>query len=192
VPERGQQIVLVRHGETEWSVTGRHTSRTDLSLSDQGRRQAEALGRCLMEWRFARVLTSPLRRATETCGLAGLGDVAQFRPDLMEWDYGDYEGRTTPEIRAERPGWTLWSDGAPGGERAEEVGVRADRILAEARATGGDVALFSHGHFLRVAAARWIGLPPEAGKRFALGTATISVLGYERETPVIARWNQPC
>jgi broad specificity phosphatase PhoE len=192
VPERGQQIVLVRHGETEWSATGRHTSRTDISLSDQGRRQAEALGRRLMEWRFGRVLTSPLRRAAETCRLAGLGDVAETWPDLMEWDYGEYEGRTTPQIRAERPGWTLWSDGAPGGERAEEVGVRADRILAEARASGRDVALFSHGHFLRVAAARWIGLPAESGRSFALGTATISLLGYERETPVIARWNQPC
>jgi probable phosphoglycerate mutase len=190
--ERGQHIVLVRHGETEWSATGRHTSRTDVPLTDQGERQAEALGRCLMEWRFAQVLTSPLQRASEACRLAGLGEVAEVRPDLTEWDYGEYEGRTTPEIRAEKPGWTLWSDGVPGGERAEQVGARADRILAEARRAGGDVALFSHGHLLRVVAARWIGLPPEAGRGFALDTATLSVLGYERETPVIARWNQPC
>lgn len=190
--ERAQQIVLVRHGETEWSATGLHTSRTDVPLTDQGGRQAEALGRCLTEWRFAHVLTSPLQRASETCRLAGLGGVAEVRPDLMEWDYGEYEGRSTPQIRAERTGWTLWSDGAPGGESAGQVGIRADRILAEARRADGDVALFSHGHFLRVAAARWIGLPPEAGRSFALDTATISVLGHERETPVIARWNQPC
>jgi broad specificity phosphatase PhoE len=192
VAERGQQIVLVRHGETEWSATGRHTSRTDVPLTEQGGRQAEALGRCLMDWRFARVLTSPLQRAFETCRLAGLGEVAEVRPDLTEWDYGEYEGRTTREIRTEKPGWTLWSDGAPGGDPADQVGARADRILAEARRVGGDVALFSHGHLLRVIAARWIGLPPDAGRSFALDTATLSVLGYERETPVIARWNQPC
>lgn len=188
----GQQIVLIRHGETEWSVSGRHTSRTDVPLTEQGRRQAQALGACLKEWRFDVVLTSPLQRAAETCRLAGLGDVADVRRDLMEWDYGHYEGRTTPEIRSERPGWTLWSDGVLGGESAEQVGARADRILAEARAARGDVALFSHGHFLRVMAARWIGLSPQGGRSLALDTATISVLGHERETPVIVRWNQPC
>jgi broad specificity phosphatase PhoE len=186
------QIVLVRHGETEWSAAGRHTSRTDVPLTDEGRRQAEGLGACLLEWPFALVLTSPLRRASETCRLAGLGDAAEVREDLKEWDYGEFEGRTTPDIRADRPGWMLWSDGVPGGETAEAVGVRADRVLAEAREIGGAVALFSHGHFLRVAAARWIELPPEIGRRLALGTATISVLGYERETPVIVRWNRPC
>ncbi|HEY3210569.1 MAG TPA: histidine phosphatase family protein [Actinomycetota bacterium] len=189
---RGQRIVLIRHGETEWSASGRHTSRTDVPLTDQGRRQAEALGACLKDWRFDVVLTSPLQRAVETCRVAGLGDVADVRRELMEWDYGDYEGRTTPEIRTERPGWTLWSDGVLGGESAEQVGARADGILAEARGAEGDVALFSHGHFLRVMAARWIGLPPQGGRSLALDTATISVLGHERETPVIVRWNQPC
>jgi broad specificity phosphatase PhoE len=187
-----RQIVLVRHGETEWSATGRHTSRTDAPLSDEGRRQAQALGSCLKEWRFALVLTSPLQRAAETCQLAGLGDVAEVRQDLREWDYGAYEGRTTLDIRAERPGWTLWSDGVPGGESAAEVGVRADRILTEARRAAGHVVLFAHGHFLRVTAARWIGLLPDAGRSLALNTATISVLGFERETAVIVRWNQPC
>jgi broad specificity phosphatase PhoE len=192
VTEPSQQIVLVRHGETEWSATGRHTSRTDVPLTDEGRRQAEALGACLKEWSFSLVLASPLQRAIETCRLAGLGGVAQVRPDLEEWDYGDYEGRTTPEIRVERPGWTLWSDGVPGGEAAGQVAARADRILAEARRAEGDVALFSHGHFLRVTAARWIDLPAEAGRSLALDTATIGVLSHERETPVILRWNQPC
>jgi broad specificity phosphatase PhoE len=190
--EPSQQIVLVRHGETEWSATGRHTSGTDVPLSDEGRRQAAGLGSCLKEWRFALVLTSPLQRAAETCRLAGLRDAAEVRQDLREWDYAAYEGRTTPDIRAERPGWTLWSDGVPGGESAAEVGARADRILAEARRASGHVVLFSHGHFLRVTAARWIGLPPDAGRNLALNTATISVLGFERETAVIVRWNQPC
>ncbi|HYT78214.1 MAG TPA: histidine phosphatase family protein [Actinomycetota bacterium] len=190
--EQGHHIVLVRHGETEWSAAGRHTSRTDVPLTEGGRRQGEALGSCLKGWRFALVLTSPLRRATETCRLAGLGDDAEIRPDLVEWDYGEYEGRTTYEIRMERPGWTLWSDGVPGGESAEQVGARADRILAEAWRAQGDVALFSHGHFLRVLATRWIGLPPGEGRSLALDTATMSVLGFERETPVIVQWNQPC
>jgi broad specificity phosphatase PhoE len=191
-PPQVRRIVLVRHGETEWSATGRHTSRTDVPLTDRGRSQAEALGGCLQGWRFALVLTSPLQRAAETCRVAGFGDLAQTRPELVEWDYGDYEGLTTPQIRERRPGWSLWSDGAPGGETAAQVARRADRVLAEVREVGGDVALFSHGHFLRVAAARWIDLPAETGGRFALDTASISVLGYERETPVIARWNQPC
>lgn len=190
--ESGHQVVLVRHGETEWSATGRHTSHTDVPLTEEGRRQAEALGTCLEEWRFALVLTSPLQRAAETCRLAGLGDPVSIREDLREWDYGTYEGRTTAEIRQEQPGWTLWSDAVPGGETAEQVGARADCILAEARQAGGDAALFSHGHFLRVVAARWISLPPQAGRSLALNTATISVLGHERETPVIVRWNQPC
>jgi broad specificity phosphatase PhoE len=177
---------------TEWSATGRHTGRTDVPLTDEGRRQAAALGTCLKEWRFGLVLTSPLRRAVDTCRLAGLGDVAQVRDELVEWDYGEYEGRTTPHIRAERPGWTLWSDGVPGGESAEQVGARADGVLADVRHAGGDVALFAHGHFLRVLAARWIDLPPDRGRSLALATATVSVVGYERETPVILRWNQPC
>ncbi len=133
MPEAGHQIVLVRHGETEWSAAGLHTSRTDVPLTEEGRRQAGVVGACLRDWRFALVLTSPLQRAAETCRLAGLGDVAEIRPDLMEWDYGGYEGRTTHEIRTEWPGWTLWSDGVPGGEGAEHVAARADRIVAEAR-----------------------------------------------------------
>jgi probable phosphoglycerate mutase len=189
---RDQHVVLVRHGETEWTATGRHTGRTDISLTETGQRQARALGECLRSWRFALALTSPLLRAAETCRLAGLGELAEVREDLREWDYGDYEGRTTPEIRRERPGWTLWTDGVPGGETIEQVGVRADRLVAEVRAVQGHVALFAHGHFLRVLASRWVGLSPDWGRVLALGTATISVLSYERETAVISRWNEPC
>jgi broad specificity phosphatase PhoE len=192
VEEPNQRVVLIRHGETEWSAAGRHTGRTDVPLTDEGRRQAEALGVCLKGWRFALVLSSPRRRAVDTCRLAGLGEMAQVWDDLMEWDYGDYEGRTTLEIRSERPGWTLWSHGVPGGESVEQVGARADGVLAEARQAGGDVALFSHGHLLRVLAARWIDLPADRGRNLALATATVSVLGYERETPVIVLWNRPC
>src|SRR2546425_12869816 len=137
--ERTPQVVLVRHGETEWSATGRHTGRTDVPLTDEGRRQAKALGSCLKGWTFALVLASPLQRATETCRLAGLGDAAQTRADLREWDYGEFEGRTTADIRIGRPGWSLWMDGVPGGETAEQVGGRADQLIAEARAAPGDV-----------------------------------------------------
>jgi probable phosphoglycerate mutase len=189
--ETAQQVVLVRHGQTEWSAGGRHTGRTDVPLTKEGRQQARALGTSLGRWRFAVVLTSPLQRAAETCRLAGLGEAAGVREDLREWDYGDYEGRTTPDIRGERPGWTLWTEGVPGGESAESVGRRADRIIEEVRAAGGDAALFAHGHVLRVLAARWIGLPPMWGGSLALDTATLSVLGYERETPAIIRWNEP-
>jgi broad specificity phosphatase PhoE len=187
---RPPEIVLVRHGETEWSRAGRHTGRTDIPLTDEGREQAFALGTLLRGRHFTLVLTSPLSRAVETCGRAGLGDVAQERADLMEWDYGAYEGRTTAGIREERPGWTLWRDGVPTGETAAEVGGRADRVIAELRAAGGDAAVFAHGHVLRVLAARWLGLEPEGGRFFALDTATISVLGYERETAVVRLWNR--
>lgn len=186
------RVVLVRHGETEWSAAGRHTGRTDVPLTEQGRRQAKALGAYLDGFSFALVLTSPLRRALETCRLAGLEALAQTRDDLMEWDYGEYEGRTTPDIRTIRPGWSLWKEGVPGGETAKEVGGRADRVIAEARSTGGDVVLFAHGHILRTLTARWLALPPDRGRSLALETATVSVLGYERETPVILRWNLPC
>jgi broad specificity phosphatase PhoE len=186
---RPPDIVLVRHGETEWSRAGRHTGRTDVPLTDAGRKQAAALGESLRGCEFALVLTSPLSRADETCRLAGLGEVAQERVDLQEWDYGAYEGRTTPEIREERPGWTLWRDGVPGGETSVEVGARADRVIAELRAAGGDAAIFAHGHLLRVLAARWLGLDPADGRLFVLDTATIGVLGYERETAVIRLWN---
>ena len=185
-------VVLVRHGETEWSRSGKHTGRTNVPLTEKGRADAERLSSCLSGWSFARVLTSPLQRATETCRLAGLAEPWEVREDLREWDYGEYEGRTTPDIRKERPGWTLWSDGVPGGETGDQVGVRADRLVAEVVGIDGDVALFGHGHMLRVLAARWIGLPPTAGGRFGLDPATISVLGFERETQVILRWNQPC
>jgi probable phosphoglycerate mutase len=184
------EIVLVRHGETEWSRDGKHTGRTDVPLTDQGREQARLLAKRLQEWRFGRVLTSPLFRARETCELAGLSEAAEVRDELMEWDYGAYEGRTTPDIRADRPGWSLWRDGVPEGESATEVGARVDRIIAELRASEDDVSLFAHGHVLRVFTARWLGLPPTEGRLFALSTATLSVLGYERETAVIVRWNE--
>jgi broad specificity phosphatase PhoE len=186
----GRVVVLVRHGETEWSRTGKHTGRTDVELTDLGREQARALGEALRGRRFELVLTSPLARALETCRIAGFGDAAQPRDELMEWDYGEYEGRTTPEIREERPGWTLWRDGVPGGEAAAEVGSRADRAVAELRSLDGDAVVFAHGHVLRVLAARWLGLEPEAGRLLALDTATVSALGYERETAVIRTWNE--
>jgi probable phosphoglycerate mutase len=184
------EIVLVRHGETEWSRAGKHTGSTDVPLTEAGRRQAEAVGAALRNRRFAAVWTSPLARAAETCRLAGFGDVAVPKEGLVEWDYGAYEGRTTAEIRRERPGWTLWREGVPGGETSDEVGARADRALAEAASAGGDVLLFAHGHVLRVLAVRWLGLEPEEGRLFALDPATLSVLGHERETRVIRLWNE--
>ena len=184
------EIVLVRHGETAWSQSGKHTGRTDVPLTDAGIRQSVRLGDTLRGRRFALVLASPLQRAAETCRLAGLGDAAVFREDLMEWDYGAYEGRTTAEIRVEVPGWSLWRDGVPGGETAADVGRRVDRVIEEVGAFDRDVVLFAHGHVLRVLAARWIGLPPSEGRLFALDPGTISALGHERETPVIRRWNE--
>jgi len=186
------QLFLVRHGQTEWSRDGRHTGRTDVPLTPHGRHEAALVGRYLSGHRFALVLTSPLGRALETCRLAGFGGVALERDDLREWDYGEYEGRTTAEIREERPGWTLWRDGVPGGEPVDEVGSRADAVIAEARAAGGDVALFAHGHVLRILAARWLGLPARDGSLLALDPATVSILGYERESPVIRLWNDKC
>jgi broad specificity phosphatase PhoE len=187
---RPPEVVLVRHGETEWSRTGRHTGLTDVPLTERGREQARAVGEVLRPRRFVLVLTSPLQRAAETCRLAGFGDVAKQRADLAEWDYGDYEGRTTPEIREERPGWTLWLEGVPGGETAAEVGDRVDRVIAELRSLTGDAAVFAHGHVLRVLAARWLGLEPVDGRMLALDPATISMLGYERETSVLRSWNE--
>jgi broad specificity phosphatase PhoE len=181
-------VFLVRHGETEWNVTLQHTSTTDIPLTDDGRRKAELLGARLAGREFAVALTSPLQRAAETATLAGFPQ-AERTDDLMEWYYGDYEGRTTVEIRNEQPGWTIWTGGAPGGETAEEVAARVDRVIARVREANGDALLFSHGHVLRVLAARWLGLEPQAGRLFQLRNASISVLGYERETAVIEQWN---
>jgi broad specificity phosphatase PhoE len=187
------ELLLARHGETEWSLNGRHTGHTDLPLTENGRRLAVRLAPQLEGRRFALVLTSPLRRAIETCELAGLGAGAQIRDDLREWDYGDYEGITTAEIRRRRPGWSLWRDGCPHGEVAAEVGARADRVIAEVRAAPAHSIAFGHGHMLRVLAARWLGLAPDNGALFALATGTLSTLGYEHETPVIRSWSElPC
>ena len=186
-----QNVVLIRHGETDWSAHLRHTGRTDVPLTDEGRREAERLGRALRGWRFALVLTSPLKRAAETCWITGFGERAEPRDKLVEWDYGEYEGRTTLDIRREVPDWTIWRSGAPGGETPAEVGARADRVLEEIRAVDGVVLIFSHGHFLRVLTSRWLGLEPSEGRLFALDPATLSMLGYEREQPVIRIWNLP-
>jgi broad specificity phosphatase PhoE len=185
------EVVLVRHGETDWSLSGKHTGSTDVPLTERGREQAREVGEAIQGREFARVLTSPLGRALETCRLAGFGEQAEQRDDLMEWDYGAYEGRTTPEVREERPGWTLWRDGVPDGETIEQVAARVDRVIEEVRAAPGDALLFAHGHVLRVLAARWLGLDPAAGALFALDPATLSTLGYEREAAVIRLWNQP-
>jgi broad specificity phosphatase PhoE len=188
VPEP-PQLVLVRHGQTEWSRDGRHTGRTDLELTEEGRSEAKRARALVDGFSFARILSSPLRRALDTCRLAGFGDRAETRGELLEWDYGEYEGLRTAEIREDRPGWVLWRDGCPGGERAEDVGARADRLLAELDGASGEVAIFGHGHMLRVLTARWLELPPAAGARFVLGTATLSVLGYEHEWHAIRTWN---
>ena len=185
------EVWLVRHGETEWSASGRHTGSTDVPLTEQGRTAARAVAPALQEHEFAAVLTSPLRRARETCELAGFADRAEVVDDLREWDYGDYEGLTTPQIRERDPGWTVWKDGCPGGESAADVGTRADRVIAKLRAFDADVAVFAHGHLLRVLAARWCGLAPTAGAVLALETATLSRLGWEREQPVVRMWNAP-
>ena len=184
------KIWLFRHGETEWSKSGQHTGRTDLPLNDEGRERAEALGRHLSGRPFALVLSSPLSRALDTCRLAGYGDQVQLTDDLLEWDYGAYEGRRTVDIRKDRPGWLLWKDGVPGGETAEQVGARARRVIERAGAADGDIALFSHGHILRVLGACWLGLPPVSGQLFALGTAALCRLGYEHDYRVIDAWNQ--
>jgi broad specificity phosphatase PhoE len=185
-------IHLARHGDTAWTVSGQHTGRTDLPLTERGERNARALGERLRGRKFARVFTSPLQRAVRTCELAGFSGAAEADPDLVEWDYGEYEGRRTAEIHVERPGWLLFRDGCPGGEAPDEVGARADRVIARLRAVGGDVLLFSSGHFLRVLTARWLGLDVAAGGYFVLGTASLSTLGYEhdRTEPAIRLWNE--
>ena len=186
VPPR---LWLVRHGETEWARLGRHTGHTDIPLTDTGRAQAEALRPRLAGLLFDTVVSSPLSRALDTARLAGFAGRVEIDADLREWDYGGDEGRTTLEIRAERPGWSIWRNGVRSGEAIEAVAARADRVIARARALDGDTLVFAHGHVGRVLGARWVGLPPSAGARFALATATISILGWEREAPVISRWN---
>jgi broad specificity phosphatase PhoE len=183
------EVVLVRHGETEWSAALRHTGRTDVPLLEEGERQARAVGEALRGRRFALVLSSPLQRALETARLAGYEP--ELREELAEWDYGDYEGRTTAEIRETVPDWTIWRYGAAGGESPAELAARVDRVLAEILATDGDVLVFAHGHVLRVLCARWLGLGPQDGRLFALDPATLSALGFEREQRVIRQWNAP-
>jgi len=187
-----RQLWLARHGETDWSRSGQHTSRTDLPLTEIGRTQAMALGARLRDRPFALVLTSPLMRAADTARIAGFGDVLAVDDDLREWDYGEFEGRKTDEIRVQFPGWSIWRGPWPGGETIDQVAARADRVVARVRAIDGDVLAFSHGHLLRVLAARWLGHEPEAGDMLALSTGSISVLGWEREEPVIERWNETC
>ena len=183
------EIMLARHGETEWSRDLRHTGHTDIPLTDTGREQARALATRFSDLELAFVLTSPLSRATESCRLAGLGDQAVEEPDLVEWDYGEYEGMTTEEIRRDVPGWTVWDGGAPGGEDANQVGARADRVIARVREADGPGVVFAHGHVLRVLGARWIGLPAASGALLALSTSTLSTLGYERDRQVLTLWN---
>ena len=182
-------VFLIRHGETEWAATGRHTSVTDVPLTEAGRRAAERLRPRLAGRDLALVLASPRARARDTAVLAGFGDAARIDEDLVELAYGAYEGLTTPEIRRERPGWDVWRDGSPGGETAAQAGERADRVVERALAAGGDVALFAHGHILRILGARWIGLPAASGGNLLLATGAVSELGYERERRVLQAWN---
>jgi probable phosphoglycerate mutase len=184
------KVTLVRHGETEWSRSGQHTGTTDIPLTEQGRELATKLEAALRGHAYALVLTSPLSRARDTAAIAGFGD-ALVDDDLREWDYGDYEGLTTPQIREHRPGWFLWDDGVPGGEKIEDVAARVDRVIARVRAVDGDALLFAHGHLLRILSARWLDEPPGFGRHLVLSPATISVLGWEREAPAIEVWNSP-
>ena len=188
------QIYLARHGATEWSVSGRHTGRSDIPLTPEGERDAASLAASLAALDFERVMTSPLRRARRTCELAGFGARAELAPDLAEWDYGAFDGLTLEQIRDQRPGWELFRDGCPGGESVEEIAARADRVVERLRRATGRVLLFAHGHLLRVLAARWIEQPAATGRNLALGTAAISVLGYQhgRRDPAILAWNTRC
>jgi broad specificity phosphatase PhoE len=186
-----QLVCLIRHGETEWSLSGQHTGVTDIPLTEDGRKVAKLLAPILARQTFALVLTSPLERARKTCELAGLGDRAEIDRDLIEWDYGEYEGLTPKQIHARAPGWMLFKDGCPAGEAPEQVGARVDRVITKVRALEGHVALFAHGHISRVFAARWLGLPAAAGCHFLLDTATLNVLSYYRGIPAVKRWNVP-
>ncbi|MGH7826845.1 MAG: histidine phosphatase family protein [Candidatus Binatia bacterium] len=186
-----QKVYAIRHGETEWSLSGKHTGITDLPLTSNGRRNATRLRPVLQKESFALVLSSPLQRALETCKLAGFESLAQVDRDLMEWNYGEYEGLTSDEIEQKAPGWMIFEDGCPGGENPTQVGARADRVIDRVRATGRDVALFAHGHVLRVLVARWAGLPASAGQHFLLDTGTVNILSYYRNVPAIEKWNAP-
>jgi broad specificity phosphatase PhoE len=186
-----QKVFAIRHWETEWSLSLQHTGTTDIPLTDNGRRLAERIRPVLGKEKFELVLTSPLQRARETCELSGLGDHAIIDSDLAEWNYGKYEGLTPKQIHEGAPGWLIFRDGCPGGETPAEVGARVDRVIARARTTDGDVALFAHGHVLRVLAARWIGLPAGAGQHFLLDTGTLNVLAYYRGVPAVRIWNGP-
>lgn len=184
------ELWLIRHGETAWSLSGAHTSRTDIPLTDRGMERARKIHDYLQGKIFSMVLTSPMQRAMETCRIAGFGDVAQIDDDLCEWNYGAYEGRTTKEIQRKIPGWSVWSSQILDGESIDQVAVRANRVIARAAANGGSVALFAHGHILRILAACWIQSPPATGSRLALSTGAVSTLGYEHETRVITMWNR--
>jgi broad specificity phosphatase PhoE len=186
-----RRAFLIRHGETEWSLSGQHTGTTDIPLTENGRNVARQLEPLLKRATFSLVLTSPLYRARETCELGGLGAQAEVDANLIEWSYGEYEGLTPKQIHARAPGWMLFSDGCPGGESPSQVGARVDRVVARIRSVEGDVALFAHGHVFRVFAARWLGLPPAAGSHFLLDTATVSVLSHYRGIPAVKRWNAP-
>jgi probable phosphoglycerate mutase len=184
-----QKVFLIRHGETEWSISRQHTGITDIPLTENGRRLARLLAPVLAREKFSLSLTSPLLRARETCELAGFGKCSEIDRDLMEWNYGEYEGLTPEQIHAKAPGWMLFRDGSPGGESPREIGARVDRVIARVRAVEGHVTLFAHGHVFRVFAARWMGLPPESGCHFMLDTATLSVLSYYRDVPAVKQWN---
>lgn len=196
-PNARPDLWLVRHGETEWARVGRHTGRTDIALTDRGRAQASAVAAKLAGASFGAVLSSPLSRALETARLAGFGARAETDDDLLEWDYGALEGLTTAQIRVEIPGWSIWTGDVPGGEMIEDVAARVDRFIGRVRSSAptdgpGDVLAFAHGHVLRVLAARWLGRAPRDGRMFALNTATVSVLGWEHDAPVVVRWNEAC
>lgn len=184
-------VFAIRHGETAWSLSGQHTGTTDIPLTDNGRRLAQRLRLALAKNAFKHVLCSPMQRARETCALAGFGDRAVIDADLVEWNYGEYEGLTPKQIRKVAPGWLIFRDGCRGGETPEQVAARVDRVIARSRAFDGDLALFAHGHVLRVLAARWIGLPAGAGQHFLLNTGTLCVLGYYRDIPAVRLWNAP-
>ena len=188
--DENMKLWLIRHGETEWSLSGAHTSRTDIPLTERGKERAAKIHDYLAQRKFSLVLTSPLQRARETCRIAGYADVAQIEENLREWDYGIYEGRTTADIRKDQPDWSIWDSPVPEGEPVEHVAARAQKVIDRALQAGGDVALFAHAHILRILAAIWLGLEPRGGRLFALGTGSVSTLGYERETRVISTWNR--